>query len=97
MRSLVLSDKDEKQYTIISGCDPPPPHPPMFLASLLGLQFSRLCLCMTVMGEVEGGDLFYGAQLAGRTMAGPVSLALKLFKEFLLKNRLLSAAFAHAI
>ena len=43
------------------------------------------------------GDLFYGAQLAGRTIAGPVSLALKLFKEFLLKNRLLSAAFAHAI
>ena len=70
----------------------------MFLASLLGLQFSRLCLCMTVMGEVEGGgDLFYGAQLAGRTMAGPVSLALKLFKEFLPKNQLLSAAFAHAI
>ena len=28
------------------------------------------------------GDLFYGAQLAGRTMAGLVSLALKLFKEF---------------
>ena len=43
------------------------------------------------------GDLFYGAQLAGRTIAGPVSLALKLFKEFLLKNQLLSAAFAHAI
>ena len=43
------------------------------------------------------GDLFYGAQLACRTMAGSVSLALKLFKEVLLKNRLLSAAFAHAI
>ena len=38
-----------------------PPHPPMFLASLLGLQFSRLCLCMTVMGEGEGGSLLWGA------------------------------------
>ena len=47
-------------------------------------------------GGGRGGGLFYGAQLAGRTMAGPVSLALKLFKEFLPKNQLLSAAFAHA-
>ena len=65
----------------------------MFLASLLGLQFSRLCLCMTVMGEVEGGDLFYGAQLAGRTMAGPVSLTLKLFKEFFAEKATLFGCF----
>ena len=39
------------------------------------------------------GDLFYGAQLAGRSMAGPVSLALKLFKEFFAEKATLFGCF----
>ena len=39
------------------------------------------------------GDLFYGAQLACRTMAGPVSLALKLFKEFFAEKATLFGCF----
>ena len=51
------------------------------------------------MYDCDGGggrgrwDLFYGAQLAGRSMAGPVSLALKLFKEFFAEKATLFGCF----